>query len=1399
MDRNLPAGDLSTTVADTGTTEGSPLSVSRKRKTYGDDTDPDDAPDSGENAKKVKLANRDGKQPSYPSVRGDRSLLPCEIWHHIFTFCPPKSLGQLLRVNKLFNRYLDPSSDQDAPVSEKHSALAPLKPNAIWRASRRLFWPQMPTPLRSKSELEMWRLACSPSCQYCNKRDDQSRSNAQPPRPGPGVNGVSAIWPLAIRACAPCLLRETMKELDLLVSPDIPSATLEALPFACLTRDLHVLSSAMVEQGLPADVQITKLFLRDDVQQLKQEFATVRDMGSGTVDEWLKGLGGRGKDARLQATKWEKWEAAGGVTKMLSQLWPGRSESSGKPSSASTTAAASPTLVPTLPPNPSLPPVPPVPLSQLRQERTPEEVARLKAARKAEIERRALLLDPPLTADVLRHMTSFQAATQIITTLDDNAWELLKPRLEAQRAEGEAREQEISSHAKAADERVERHRRLETTLATTKEARDLIDKDWEEIQAPLRARIATYADEIIRDGWDNGKKVSKDTCPKFAAEVLIYIRKRFYAEIAKDAAAVKAAGQTPPRDPPEGPFTQKLTLENMKWIFDTKIKPHTERYRKELFYCNGCEGNLKAFGFEGVIQHYAAKHTTVLSQGSIIVHWRAEWPEHPPFSPEARAHKPTPFHPQVSTPFGVDSGPPPAGYGFPFMSGPPAPPTYPPHPGFGPAPFPDPYHQGPSQPYQPPAPFHGHAPPPGPPGYGPPQQYPPPTSYPPYQPPPGPYPNGAVDPATAYNPPPAPPVYSPGYAPFPASAPPPPGYHAPGPPVPPAYPDSYQARLEEVARNSREIWQTLGNIKDLPGSARVFVTLHHVVKRFRSRFYETPPLSLFNDGLSDNKDMRPVRNINGLICKACHLGLGNGPVEEDRKSFSLPQLTKHFQTKHLDPMQAYNAPPLDWVVDMVLLTDQASISNLRSYLNEYQRSLLVDALPDLFQRHSAGGHHSQPVAPANQGAGAEGHTPHVGGYVPLHGQIPQPRSVGDPGSATRTPESYKPYEQFPLPPKPDAGSYQPHRHDQPDHANPVSGFFVEPDYPGGREANGESTGADSPGNGRQSPQGRRRDNNQLRRKNSGRSKRDRGRPQGQNGPGRSRFRDGHERDADEGRHDSRRDDGRAMWTTDSTGPDRSSSASGRAGPGDYQGGPPLQHYAPPNGSRGAPLRSEPAPQIPQEEPNLLSALEMHLDQRRTPMAEPGRTSQPQFVDSRNVNVAAGTRNPPRSAAYYDVNGDRSRSPEQGYRPTYPRPGPPARNDAQYQDHRASLEGPPRRFEETRYDGPRDSRGPEPFPDHHRYAEDTRREPRPTVQAYEIVHVIDETGQYFIRRPIQHMPESRYASEIRRDGGEGYVPTPAPQEAVYVGAARQTRAAEARDVRGEDLPYYEEYDPRFPNA
>ncbi len=53
-------------------------------------------------------------------------------------------------------------------------------------------------------------------------------------------------------------------------------------------------------------------------------------------------------------------------------------------------------------------------------------------------------------------------------------------------------------------------------------------------QAPLRARISVLADQFIHDSWGNGRTVNKESSSRFAVEILLYVRMRFYAEIEKD-------------------------------------------------------------------------------------------------------------------------------------------------------------------------------------------------------------------------------------------------------------------------------------------------------------------------------------------------------------------------------------------------------------------------------------------------------------------------------------------------------------------------------------------------------------------------------------------------------------------------------------------------------------------------------------------------------------------------------------------------------------------------------------------------------------------------------------------------------------------------------------------------
>ncbi|KAI1499622.1 hypothetical protein F5X99DRAFT_388926 [Biscogniauxia marginata] len=930
-------------------------------------------------SKKAKIGGKGlGRPMSTGACPSDKSLLPAEIWHRVFTFVPPKALGNLLCTNKLFNIYLDPSSSfhSSFPTSRSQSHISTLKPDAIWQASRRRhILHKMPTPLKGKTELDMWRLACPRRCQFCGQGKPFTPSSSSDQwRCGPGPDGIRTIWTFGLTSCAKCLEERTMKEISVLLSPSIPSLLMSALPFVLTTNDMHIVPSTMLQTGqISPGLQVTKIFLSASIEKLRHEFLSVKEMGEATVEEWLKGLDNRGKEHRNDALRWEKWELSRGAVQMQSLLslnctqnppptvdddlisWKASLPASSlylnsKPKARQDLQDQDADSSNSLSRDKSLfqngaqadPP----------RTRTREEALELKAARRAEIERRALELEPPLPANVLAHVPAFKAAIQITSPLDDNAWNLLKPRLLVQRANAEQqeqREQEITIHSRVARERLEQRRNAE---GTSIEAKQLIDKDWDDIQGPLRAQIAAYADDIIRDGWNDGRKVNKENCPQFAAEVLLYVRRTFYKGIAEDAAVAHSVGQEPVQDPPEGPFTRKLTLENMKWLFDVKIKPRTEPYRKELFYCNGCEGNFKAYGFEGVVQHYAAKHTSALSLGTVVVHWRAEWPEISPFHPDPRSLKTLhaqqpgqPYKPSVSQNSAVL--PQPNYHTYPSNS---APNSY--HPPL--------YHNTPRPEYD----QHGYNDQFGQPLsnqclYGPSVHAPPQHTY-------GqPYPSHL-------------PLHTVPYHPIGSEYPGPHGSYSNVVATTPPYPlaggaqynqnynahqnhphfnvqlsggplaDRYRIQLEDIARNSRELWTATAGLKELPGNIRVYVVFHHIVNKFRSRFFESPPLSLFIDGLSNNKGMRPVRNVNGLMCKACNLGLGNVvPADQVKKTFSLPQLVNHFQKQHAEQLQTTDAPLLDWSVDMVYIPDLSILSNLRNLPNmdDQKFALISDTFP----------------------------------------------------------------------------------------------------------------------------------------------------------------------------------------------------------------------------------------------------------------------------------------------------------------------------------------------------------------------------------------------------------------------------------------------------------------------
>lgn len=205
---------------DTTRSNSSPIGTprdegSRKRK-YSDAAEQiPNGHDEGISREVRKRMKSDGPLPKWRTSEGrlqqDKSLLPAEIWHHTFTFCPPRVLGLLLQVNRSFNAQLDISSPYHSTLPSPAAVLQPLQPDVIWRASRLLFSQGIPGPLTDRSEIDMWKLACGSLCQFCGKKQSEMATAMDQWHPGPGENGVRPVWSFGIRTCGACLEHRSVK------------------------------------------------------------------------------------------------------------------------------------------------------------------------------------------------------------------------------------------------------------------------------------------------------------------------------------------------------------------------------------------------------------------------------------------------------------------------------------------------------------------------------------------------------------------------------------------------------------------------------------------------------------------------------------------------------------------------------------------------------------------------------------------------------------------------------------------------------------------------------------------------------------------------------------------------------------------------------------------------------------------------------------------------------------------------------------------------------------------------------------------------------------------------------------------------------------------------------------
>lgn len=146
-------------------------------------------------------------------VQSSMPNLPPEIWQHVFTFVPPTFLGRLFRVNSTFKGLLSPGMTFPQIQTHDQTIVSLQSQDHIWSVSRRTFFPGMPRPMFSMSEMDMWKLLQSRSCQFCGKKaiKDLSSSSSSPWSSGPGPDNVRVIWPFAVRSCGPCLSTRLVK------------------------------------------------------------------------------------------------------------------------------------------------------------------------------------------------------------------------------------------------------------------------------------------------------------------------------------------------------------------------------------------------------------------------------------------------------------------------------------------------------------------------------------------------------------------------------------------------------------------------------------------------------------------------------------------------------------------------------------------------------------------------------------------------------------------------------------------------------------------------------------------------------------------------------------------------------------------------------------------------------------------------------------------------------------------------------------------------------------------------------------------------------------------------------------------------------------------------------------
>ncbi|KAF2147690.1 hypothetical protein K461DRAFT_325134 [Myriangium duriaei CBS 260.36] len=889
--------------------------------------------------------------------------LPVPVLQHVFSFLSISDLFHCLHVNRHWRNgltFVPDSFDNGGHSLQLRSG------DEIWGISRKNFTSGLPEPLKGTSEFRMLTLLLGKRCEQCEALPTLPAVSSAVWNSGPGRDesraGVRIIWHFAVRLCGNCLENYTAKDIELIVTSD--KSLLPGLPFVLRTADMHYVPPSLIsgKHSVPPNIQLSKVYYRLALSKLRQVH---EGLPADVVETWLGGLRDKGKRTMDDAARWVAWEASlPGISARQATL------DMIYPKFAAHQNAVAHTIANTFVPDTMYPHhlshlLPHLGYSGYTTEGTPEHSAatpghqsdyagNLQAAahayqynpasamhtqlgapapvtdrskpslsdvkqqiaeRKAEIERRCMEdIIPPLFPSVLEHIPAFQAALKIAKPFDDDDWRFLEPRLLAGRLEAEQAEHHRSRNFDSTQYVNSITQRTNRRAPPGSSAGG--DPKKERQQKPVRRRLVDIAQEVIEKRWAGGSRLNKQDCANFAADVIVTTLSWFRQST----------------DPSEFEMGLAITLESVKNLYDVRVKPVMDKLNmKDVFLCAECEDSTKWYSFDGMMQHFGAKHSDDFGTGNVVVAWQvAEWPEEPPFCAHpVRSRRVPPAYAEaavvglgLSTNGSDQHGIRQVSLAQVFKSQAHSVSTPPPNPGINLPSFLSSLRQ-PTQ--------------------------------------------SVVDEAAAgddsdrseeYEPEPVHKVSKRPVVQQPIAG---AGYMSSTPEVAASKHVSDNPALkafqappqtvgveprEQVAKSSVELLKSTGGLPDLADSVRLYVIIHHIDRRYFARFNKRLIIEVFRESLASRNEMKPFKTWKNLICKACvdlahptQRILSSELLINSNKTHSMGGLLAHFQVAHIGH---------DFLTDMLELSDLNTLRALPyiSGMTDQKLQLIASALPE---------------------------------------------------------------------------------------------------------------------------------------------------------------------------------------------------------------------------------------------------------------------------------------------------------------------------------------------------------------------------------------------------------------------------------------------------------------------